>query len=58
MADDNGSTRTVDLRASQDGVEVEANAANGAEIVLIPRAQAVQVGRRIIELARARCDLT
>jgi hypothetical protein len=58
MADDNGSTRTVDVRPSEDGVEVEADTANGGEIVLIPWAQAVKVARRIIDLARARGDLT
>jgi len=58
MADDNGSTPTVDVRPSEDGVELEADAANGGEIVLIPWAQAVKVARRIIELARARGDLT
>jgi hypothetical protein len=40
MADDNGSTRTVDVRPSEDGVEVEAEAANGAAMVLIPWPQA------------------
>jgi hypothetical protein len=39
----------VDVRPSEDGVEVEANAANGGEIVLIPWGQAVVVARRIIE---------
>jgi len=58
MADDNGSTRTVNVRPSEEGVEVEADAASGGEIVLIPWAQAVKVARQIKELARARGDLT
>ncbi len=58
MADDNSSARTVDVRPSDDGVEVETTDSNGSDIVLIPWAQAVAVARRIIELARARGDLT
>jgi hypothetical protein len=37
---------------------VEVDAPNGGEIVPIPWAQAVAAARRIIDLARARGDLT
>ena len=37
---------------------MEVDAAGDGEIVLIPWAQAVKVARRMIELARARGDLT
>jgi hypothetical protein len=48
----------VEVRASDDGVEVETDTPLGSEIVLIPWDQAVKVGRRIIYLARERGDLT
>jgi hypothetical protein len=58
MADDNGTTRTVEVRASEDGVEVEKADSNASEIVLIPWDQVVKVGRQLIYLARERGDLT
>jgi hypothetical protein len=51
-------SRAVEVRASEDGVEVETEDSLGSEIVLIPWDQAVRVARRIIEFARARGDLT
>jgi hypothetical protein len=48
----------VEVWASDDGVEVETDTPLGSEIVLIPWDQAVAVARRIIELARARGDLS
>jgi hypothetical protein len=48
----------VEVRASEDGVEVETDDSNGSEIVLIPWDQAVNVERQLIYLARQRSDLT
>jgi hypothetical protein len=60
VADDNNNARTrgVEIRATEDGVEVETADSNASEIVLIPWDQAVKVARRIIELARPRGDVS
>jgi hypothetical protein len=51
-------SRTVEVRASGDGVELETADSNGSEIVLIPWDEAVKVGRQLVFLARERGDLT
>jgi hypothetical protein len=56
MADNNDTARTVQVRASEDGVEVETG--DTGDIVLIPWSEAVKVSRQIIYLARERGDLS
>jgi hypothetical protein len=51
-------SRQIGVRPSDDGVEVQTDDSLGSEIVLIPWDQAVAVARRIIELARARGDIS
>jgi hypothetical protein len=52
-------SRQVELHAGDDGVAVTGAATPDAGVVVvIPWDQAVRVARRIIELARARGDLT
>jgi hypothetical protein len=52
-------SRQVELQAGDDGVAVTGAATPAADVVVvIPWSQAVAIGRRIIELARARGDLT
>jgi hypothetical protein len=48
----------LDVRASEDGVEIETDDSLGSEIVLIPWDQAVTVARQIIQLARDRGDFS
>lgn len=48
----------LDVRASDDGVEIETDDSLGSEIVLIPWDQAITVARQIIQLARDRGDFT
>ena len=48
----------LEVRASDDGVEIETDDSLGSEIVLIPWDQAITVARRIIQLARDRGDST
>jgi hypothetical protein len=58
MADDNGSSHMVEVRASEDGVD-ETDTSVASEIVLIPWDQAVKVGRQLVYLAtRALATLT
>jgi hypothetical protein len=48
----------LEVRASEDGVEIETDDSLGSEIVLIPCDQAITVARQIIQLARDRGDFT
>jgi hypothetical protein len=48
----------LEVRASDDGVEIETDDSLGSEIVLIPWDQAITVARQIIQLARDRGDFT
>lgn len=49
MAEDIASTRTVAVRPSEDGVQVEAGAASGGEIALISWVPAATVAGRTID---------
>jgi hypothetical protein len=48
----------LEVRASDDGVEIETDDSLGSEIVLIPWDQAVIVAHQIIQLASDRGDFT
>jgi hypothetical protein len=48
----------LEVRASEDGVEIETDDSLGSEIVLIPWDKAVTVAHQIIQLARDRGGFT
>jgi hypothetical protein len=58
VATPDDASRQVELQAGDDGVAVTGGSAPHPDPVVIPWGQAVAIGRRIIELARARGDLS